>query len=119
MYDTNANVVKLVTKPVVGVLDGVNFTLTCLRNESSLDDMAQRVRLPRHVRHDGVILPYSPHEAVGAEILRAAIASKNNADLVRIVTSSSKTSGHRGLSCTTLMAAFPAFFARALSKPTR
>jgi vacuolar protein sorting-associated protein 13A/C len=59
--------VGAVTKPVVGVFDLASNVSEGIRNTTTVFDNPERdrVRVPRHVPVDGVLRPYSAHEAMG------------------------------------------------------
>ncbi|KIM85199.1 hypothetical protein PILCRDRAFT_817197 [Piloderma croceum F 1598] len=59
--------VGAVTKPVVGVFDLASNVSEGIRNTTTVFDNPDRdrVRLPRHVPADGVLVPYSAREALG------------------------------------------------------
>ncbi|KAA1471483.1 DUF1162-domain-containing protein [Dentipellis sp. KUC8613] len=59
--------VGVVTKPVVGVLDLASSVSEGVRNTTTVFDSParDRVRMPRHVPADGVVVPYSAREALG------------------------------------------------------
>jgi vacuolar protein sorting-associated protein 13A/C len=64
--------VGIVTKPVVGVLDATTSLTEGIKNTADPDAVdLEQVRLPRAVPYDGVIRPYSAHEARGQSILYA------------------------------------------------
>ena len=50
-------------------IDGISSVLSnCCRTAQS-EEVVRRVRYPRHVREDGVVRPYVPHEATGFYLL--------------------------------------------------
>ncbi|CAL1695807.1 unnamed protein product [Somion occarium] len=59
--------VGAVTKPVIGVFDLASNVGEGIRNTTTVFDRPERdrVRLPRHVPFDGVLVPYSDREALG------------------------------------------------------
>ncbi|KAL4243512.1 VPS13 family protein [Abortiporus biennis] len=59
--------IGVVTKPVVGVFDLASNLSEGIRNTTTVFDnpARDRVRLPRHVPADGVLVPYSDREALG------------------------------------------------------
>jgi len=59
--------VGAVTKPVVGVFDLASNVSEGIRNTTTVFDNPERdrVRLPRHIPADGVLVPYSAREALG------------------------------------------------------
>jgi len=61
-----------VTKPVVGVFDLASNVTEGIRNTTTVFDSPgrDRVRYPRLVPHDGVLVPYSQREALGQSWLR-------------------------------------------------
>ncbi|KAK0233092.1 hypothetical protein IW262DRAFT_1304036 [Armillaria fumosa] len=65
-------VVGAVTKPVVGVFDLVSNVSAGVRNTTTVFDNPEkdRVRLPRLVPSDGVLIPYSSRDAMGQYWMR-------------------------------------------------
>ncbi|KAG7450519.1 vacuolar protein sorting-associated protein 13 [Guyanagaster necrorhizus] len=65
-------VVGAVTKPVVGVFDLVSNVSAGVRNTTTVFDSPERdrVRLPRLVPSDGVLIPYSSRDAMGQYWMR-------------------------------------------------
>ncbi|KAL1920744.1 uncharacterized protein VTP21DRAFT_11379 [Calcarisporiella thermophila] len=59
--------VGAVTKPIVGVFDLASGVSEGIRNTTTVFDVndIDRMRLPRHIGHDGVLRPYSQREALG------------------------------------------------------
>ncbi|TCD71537.1 hypothetical protein EIP91_008918 [Steccherinum ochraceum] len=59
--------VGVVTKPVIGVFDLASNVAEGVRNTTTVFDnpARDRVRLPRHVPADGVLVPFSEREATG------------------------------------------------------
>ncbi|KAI0073133.1 vacuolar protein sorting-associated protein 13 [Panus rudis PR-1116 ss-1] len=59
--------VGAITKPVVGVFDLAANVGEGIRNTTTVFDKPERdrVRLPRHIPSDGVLVPYSEREALG------------------------------------------------------
>ncbi|KAI6133067.1 vacuolar protein sorting-associated protein 13 [Pisolithus croceorrhizus] len=64
--------VGAVTKPAVGVFDLAANLSEGIRNTTTVFDRPQldRVRLPRHIPPDGVLVPYSHREALGQYWMR-------------------------------------------------
>lgn len=64
--------VGAVTKPAVGVFDLAANLSEGIRNTTTVFDKPQldRVRLPRHIPSDGVLVPYSHREALGQYWMR-------------------------------------------------
>ncbi|KZT54406.1 DUF1162-domain-containing protein [Calocera cornea HHB12733] len=64
--------VGAVTKPVVGVLDLASNVSEGIRNTTTVFDQSDldRVRLPRYVPPDGILVPYSGREALGQSWLK-------------------------------------------------
>ncbi|KZO93498.1 vacuolar protein sorting-associated protein 13 [Calocera viscosa TUFC12733] len=64
--------VGAVTKPVVGVLDLAANVSEGIRNTTTVFDQSDldRVRLPRYVPPDGILVPYSEREALGQSWLK-------------------------------------------------
>ncbi|VDB84480.1 unnamed protein product [Peniophora sp. CBMAI 1063] len=60
------------TKPVIGVFDLVSNVSEGVRNTTTVFDSPARgrVRLPRHVPADGVLVPYSAREAKGQDWMK-------------------------------------------------
>jgi len=65
-------IVGAVTKPVIGVLDLASNVTEGIRNTTTVFDAPKRdrVRVPRLVPSDGVLVPYSRREALGQAMLR-------------------------------------------------
>ncbi|KAK0465028.1 vacuolar protein sorting-associated protein 13 [Desarmillaria tabescens] len=65
-------VIGAVTKPVVGVFDLVSNVSAGVRNTTTVFDNPERdrVRLPRLVPSDGVLIPYSSRDALGQYWMR-------------------------------------------------
>lgn len=59
--------VGVVTKPAVGVFDLASNVSEGIRNTTTVFDKPERdrVRLPRHVPSDGILVPFSAREALG------------------------------------------------------
>ncbi|TFK57082.1 DUF1162-domain-containing protein [Heliocybe sulcata] len=59
--------VGVVTKPVIGVFDLASNVAEGVRNTTTVFDNPERdrIRLPRHIPADGVLVPYSPQAALG------------------------------------------------------
>ncbi|EJU02006.1 hypothetical protein DACRYDRAFT_22408 [Dacryopinax primogenitus] len=64
--------VGAVTKPVVGVLDLASNVSEGIRNTTTVFDQndLDRVRLPRYIPSDGILVPYSQREAFGQSWLK-------------------------------------------------
>ncbi|THH34126.1 hypothetical protein EUX98_g96 [Antrodiella citrinella] len=60
-------IVGAVTKPVIGVFDLAANVTEGIRNTTTVFDnpARDRVRMPRHVPMDGILVPYSEREALG------------------------------------------------------
>ncbi|ODQ79571.1 hypothetical protein BABINDRAFT_161957 [Babjeviella inositovora NRRL Y-12698] len=60
-------IVGLPTKTAIGFFDMASNVSEGIRNTTTVfdDEGLDRVRLPRHVGHDGIVRPYSPREAQG------------------------------------------------------
>jgi len=65
-------IVGAVAKPMVGVFDLAANVSEGIRNTTTVFDGPQRdrVRIPRHIPHDGILSPYSQREALGQRWLK-------------------------------------------------
>lgn len=63
-------IVGLVAKPVGGVLDLASGTMGHIADLIKSTPMADRLRLPRSVRYDGIVAAYDVHTSVGRYLLK-------------------------------------------------
>eukprot|EP00049_Salpingoeca_infusionum_P016593 m.341210 g.341210 ORF g.341210 m.341210 type:complete len:4293 (-) comp16110_c0_seq1:197-13075(-) len=61
--------VGLVTKPVGGAVDMVSSTLSAVESTVKQENVIPKIRLPRHVRVDGCVVPYSSASASGMSLV--------------------------------------------------
>jgi len=61
--------VGLITRPAGGIVDFASTALDAVKRTTQSEEVIRRVRYPRHVREDGVVRPFAPHEATGFFLL--------------------------------------------------
>ena len=66
----------LIVKPTIGVLDSVAKLSEGVKNNTSIEYIPQRMRLPRHFGRDKVLLPYDEEQAKNQYILQTCKGGK-------------------------------------------
>ncbi|CAG0886786.1 unnamed protein product, partial [Cyprideis torosa] len=81
-------VVGLVVRPAAGVVDFASGSFGVVRSVTdNQEEISTRVRLPRHIREDGVVRPYIQHDAEGKMLLRELGADRTGTYVTHVMVS--------------------------------